>query len=191
MQRRKFLTDATVASTVVATVIGTTTRSLASHPQPALPKKAFTVKAGESRFGERTPFRGVNPNDLKVSGKDTNGTLAMFEYIGKEKTGPTLHVHLDQDEIFYVVEGEYRFQVGTDQFTAKAGDTVFGPRNVPHTWLQLSDAGKLVYLVQPAGTMEAFFTTMSQLSGPPTEEALQAIHRQHGMTVLGPPLKIG
>ncbi len=135
-------------------------------------------------------FGGVNPNDLKVSSKDTNGMLAIFEYVGKEKIGPPLHVHSQQDEIFYILEGEYLFQVGEDKMMVRAGDTVFGPRNVPHTWIQHSDKGKMVYFVQPAGTMEEFFAELGQLKGPPTETQVQKIHQAHGMTVLGPPLSL-
>ncbi len=183
MQRRKFLATTVAASATLGT-------SLAGKPTDNVPSKGFTVKAGEARFGERTPFRGINPNDLKVSAKDTNGMLSVFEYIGKEKAGPTLHVHFDQDEIFYVVEGEYLFQIGNETMTAKPGDTVFGPRAVPHTWIQLTDVGKLVYSVQPAGKMEAFFTRMSQLKGQPTEEEIQKIHLEHGMKIIGPPLSL-
>ncbi len=186
MQRRTFIT-----STVAVTALGASaTHALASPSAIAPPKKPFLVKAGESRFGERTPFRGINPNDLKVSAKDTNGELAIFEYVGKEKAGPPLHVHSDQDETFYVMEGEFLFQVGDDQLTAKAGDTVFGPRTIPHTWTQLSTTGKLLYSVQPAGTMEAFFLVMSQLNHPPTDDEIQKIHQAHGMKVLGPPLSV-
>ena len=184
MQRRKFLSSA-----AAATVLGASaTHSVAGHRKLVPPKKGFTVKAGETRFGERMPFRVVNANDLKVSAKDTNGALSVFEYVGKEKAGPPLHVHLDQDEIFYVVDGEYQFQVGDEKLTAKAGDTVFGPRMVPHTWIQVSDAGKLVYSVQPAGTMEEFFSELNRLKGPPTEAEVQQIHVKHGMKVLGPPI---
>lgn len=186
MQRRKFLTSTLVASTLGPSA----TDSLAGPSKRTPPKKAFTVKAGETRFGERMPFQGVNPNDLKVSAKDTNGMLTVFEYVGKQKVGPPLHLHFDQDEIFYVIEGEYLFQVGQDKLTAKAGDTIFGPRNIPHTWIQLSNAGKLMYLLQPAGTMEEFFSAINQLKGPPTAEQMQKIHQEHGMNVLGPPLSI-
>jgi hypothetical protein len=39
--------------------------------------QSFIVKSGEARFGVHTPFMGVNPNDVKISGKDTNGQLAV------------------------------------------------------------------------------------------------------------------
>jgi quercetin dioxygenase-like cupin family protein len=181
MQRRQFL-----ASTLAApALITATTESAVAAP----PAKPFVVKAGEARFGTHTPYQGINPNDLKISGKDTAGQLAMFDYEGNAKVGPPLHVHETQDEIFYIAAGEYLFQVGDEQFTAKAGDTVFGPRNVPHTWFQLSDKGRIVYLVQPAGQMEAFFLKMNELKGPPSPELAQQLHVEHGMKILGPPLR--
>ncbi|MBO0932477.1 cupin domain-containing protein [Fibrella aquatilis] len=180
MQRRTFL----------ASSLATTSLLAQAAPGKPAPAKPFTVKAGEARFGVHTPFQGVNANDLKVSGKDTGGMLAVFEYMGHQKVGPPLHVHTDQDELFYVVEGEYRFQVGKETFTVKAGDTVFGPRNMPHTWIQLTDVGKLLYQVQPAGKLEDFFLVMNELKGPPTEALIQRIHADHGMTVLGPPLSL-
>lgn len=186
MQRRSFITTA-----LAATALGSSpTVAMAPKSTLEMPGRSFIVKAGEARFGEHTPFRGVHPNDLKVSSKDTNGMLSMFEYVGNDKVGPSLHVHFDQDELFYIIDGEYRFQIGDETLLAKPGDTLFCPRNVPHTWIQLSDKGKLVYLVQPAGNLEAFFTLMNQLKSPPTAEESQAIHLRHGMKVLGPPLSL-
>ncbi|NIJ54590.1 cupin domain-containing protein [Dyadobacter arcticus] len=176
-----------MVSTVALTTVGTSSHSQTTSKAP---EKGFLIKAGETRFGERTPFRVVNANDLKVSSKDTAGSVSVFEYVGKEKMGPPLHIHFNQDEIFYVVEGEYLFQVGSEKMMVKVGDTIFGPRNVPHTWIQMSDTGKLVYLVQPSGTMEQFFSELNQLKGPPSEDQIQKIHMEHGMKVLGPPLSL-
>ena len=153
-------------------------------------KKGFVVRKGEARFGEHTPFKGVNPNDLKISSKDTNGNLSIFEYIGTEKTGPSLHVHFFQDEIFYIAEGEYIFQLDKEKFTLKAGETIFLPRNVPHTWIQTSNTGKLIYFLQPAGKMEEFFSIMSKLQGPPSKDFLEKMHADHGMKTVGPPLTL-
>lgn len=186
MQRRRFVT-----ATAVAAVLGAAAHLVkAATPATGRATKLFVVKAGASRFDERTPFRGVNPNDLKVSGRDTGGALAVFEYVGTQRVGPSLHVHFEQDELFYVVEGEYLFRVGDEEFTVRPGDTVFGPRNVPHSWLQLTDAGKIVYQVQPAGTLEQFFSAVSQLKGPPTAAEMQQLHQAHGMKVVGPPLAL-
>ena len=181
MQRRKFITITSLAL------------STEFNAKATLEKKdsqSFVVKSGDARFGVHTPFMGVNPNDVKISGKDTNGQLAVFEYVGTQKVGPSLHVHFDQDEIFMVVEGEYLFQVGDKKETLKAGDTFFLPRQVPHTWIQLSDLGKLIYFLQPAGKMEEFFMAMNNLKARPTTEEMDKIHAAHGMKVVGPPLSL-
>lgn len=181
MQRRTFLTSAATATAASALAIPATT---SSNPNP------FVVKNGEARFGIHTPFRGINTNDVKISGKDTNGQLAVFEYIGHEKIGPSYHIHMDQDEIFVVIEGEYRFKVGDKVEILKAGDSIFLPKLIPHTWIQLTNYGKLTYMVQPAGKLEEFFLKMNELKGPPTEEEAQKISLAHGMKNVGPPLTL-
>lgn len=182
MERRHFILSSLLATPVIASAnqLRTSTKT----------PNTFTVKAGEARFGVHTPFRGVNPNDLKISKRDTGGSAAMFEYIGTEKTGPSLHIHLKQDEIFYVAEGEFLFQVGDAKSTLTAGDSIFLPRKVPHTWLQLSDRGKLIYWVTPAGKMEDFFLKMNSFTKPPTAEEMHQIHIDYDMRTVGPPLSL-
>lgn len=183
MKRRKFL-----MTSAALTAFGS---DLIAFPsQRTEGEEGFLVKAGEARFGKHTPFRGVNPNDLKISSKDTAGQLSVFEYIGVEKTGPALHIHMEQDEVFYVVEGTFRFQLGEDSFELVAGDTIFLPRNIAHTWIQTSDRGKLIYFLQPAFKMEEFFQTMHDLGRAPTEEEAKKISLNHGMRNVGPPLTL-
>ena len=179
MQRRKFL---------VAT-LATPTLSLSTKPYP-LPvvRKPFTVKAGKDRFNEPILYQGVNPNLVKISAKDSDGQLAVFEYEGLAKIGPPVHMHLHQDEIFYVIEGEYLFQVGDERQSLKAGDSIFLPRNIAHTWLQLSEKGKLIYLLQPAGQLEDFFMKMNTFKRPPTLAEEQQISLVHGVKTIGPPI---
>lgn len=152
--------------------------------------KAFIVDAGKSRFGEEVKFLGVHPNNLKVSSKDTHGQLSVFEYIGTAKVGPMLHVHLEQDEIFMVTEGSYRFVVGNETHVLNAGQTIFLPRQVPHTWIQLTDTGRMIYMLQPAGKMEEFFSLMNSQKTRPTDAEMDQIHAAHGMKVVGPPLSL-
>ena len=151
-------------------------------------KEPFVVDAGKSRFGEVVKFLSVHPNDLKISSKDTDGQLSVFEYTGLGKTGPMLHIHFNQDEIFTILEGEYRFVVGDEIKVLKAGQTIFLPRNIAHTWIQLSERGKMIYFLQPAGKMEEFFSLMNSLKERPTDEEMDRIHAQHDMKVVGPPL---
>ena len=155
--------------------------------------KGFKVNAGEARFGKHFKMKGITINilDTKISGKDTDGDLAVFEQTGLTlKGGPPLHIHPNQDEWFYVIEGEYIFQVGEDKHSLKSGDTIFLPRNVQHAFIQLTEKGKMIVSFIPAGKMESFFElTDSWTSLPPKEEIAKAF-TDHDMKIVGLPLKI-
>ncbi|RAK70218.1 cupin domain-containing protein [Hymenobacter edaphi] len=182
MKRRTFLGAAAVLPWAAAGVPFSLTGE--SSPSP------FVVKAGQNRRNEVLTFRRVNRQDVKVSADDTGQQLSVLQYSGREKVGPPLHIHYHQDEIFYIVEGQYRFVVGTEEFVASTGDTVFLPRNVPHTWIQLTETGKQLYLLQPAGKFEEFLRKLQGLAKPPAAAELRKIHLEHGMKILGPPLQL-
>lgn len=183
MKRKKFLF--TTAASIPALMIGQNVQA----QKTKRPNKGFVVKATESRFNEKTKIGGKSPNDIKVSQKDTNGDLTVFEYTGNEKGGPPLHVHPNQDEIFFIVQGEYLFQVGEDKHNLKAGDTIFLPRTIPHAFAQLTDKGKMFFLFQPSGKMEDFFRAIGNQASTPTPEQGAKIFAAHDMKVVGPPLQ--
>lgn len=183
MQRKDFLTKTLLSLPLIAV-------ATENNAQSKSTKEPFIVDAGKSRFGDSIKFLGVHPNDLKISSKDTDGQLSVFEYTGLGKVGPTLHVHFKQDEIFTVMEGEYRFLVGQETHILKAGQTIFLPRGIPHTWIQLTDKGRMIYLLQPAGKMEEFFTLMNRMKEPPSPQEMDRIHAEHDMKVVGPPLTL-
>ncbi len=182
MKRRKFI--ATTAVSTLAIALGQNLSAKESRTN-----KGFVVKASESRFGEKTLLFGNSPNDIKVSQKDTNGKLSIFEYIGNIKGGPALHIHPYQDEVFFIVQGEYLFQVGEERQNLKAGDTIFLPRGVPHAFAQLTETGKMFFLFQPSGKMEDFFRLIADPTFKPTPEEGAKISLEHGMKVVGPPLQ--
>ncbi len=179
MKRRKFLT-----STLVASASGTMGNQfdLKTNPKP------FVLKKSESRFGEKTKISGGSPNDIKVSSKDTDGQLTVFEYSGVTKGGPPLHIHPNQDEIFYVLEGNFLFQVGDEKHNLSVGETIFLSRNVPHAFAQITERGKMLYFFTPSGKMEDYFRVLGDLKGMPTPEEGAKIFANHDMKVVGPPL---
>lgn len=155
--------------------------------------KGFKINAGEGRLHGHLKLKGVNANvlDLKISGSDTNGGFALFEQTSlTQGKGTPLHVHPNQDEVFYVVEGEYYFKVGDDTFRLTTGDSIFLPRALPHAWTQLSEKGKMTVLFQPAGKMEDFFTAVAALDHEPTPQEMAKMFADNDMKIVGPPLKI-
>jgi len=124
----------------------------------------------------------------------------VFEFTGFSGGPP--HLHHDQDEWIYVVEGEFAFNVGDKRFRLGAGESVFMPRKVAHMWGCVNGKpGKIINAYQPAGKMEEFFR---ELGKPPkdlitaeqmaeksyTEEQVKSLRRlfeAHGMALLPPP----
>lgn len=155
--------------------------------------EGFKIQAGEGRIHGHIKLKGVNSNvlDVKISGSDTDGDLAVFEQTSlSQGKGTPLHLHHTQDEIFYVIEGEYYFQVGDKKFSLAKGDSIFLPRKVPHAWTQVSATGKMTVIMQPAGKLENFFVTVAALDHEPTPKEMEKIFADNEMQVVGPPLKI-
>lgn len=152
----------------------------------------FVTRAGDPRSGKHLKMKGVTLNvlDLKISSRDTDGALTVFEQTGfTPKGGPPLHVHPYQDEYFYILEGEYIFQVGQDRYRLGAGDTIFLPRKIQHAFIQLTERARVLVSYSPAGKMEGFFETTDSWTSPPDAELINKTFADHDMIVTGPPLK--
>jgi mannose-6-phosphate isomerase-like protein (cupin superfamily) len=149
------------------------------------PSSILHVVAGEDRFGEHRGL-GISKIDFKVSAQDG---LFILENTFHQKGGPARHLHYDQDEWFYAVEGKFLIEVGDEQFTLNPGDSLLAPRKVPHVWAYIGDArGRILITFMPAGKMEAFFREVTKANAMPPQDP--ALWRAHGMELLGPPLKI-
>jgi quercetin dioxygenase-like cupin family protein len=146
------------------------------------------VAAGADRFGEHRGL-GISVIDFKVVPSDSSG-LFVLENIFHGKGGPARHLHHNQDESFYVLEGEFHFEVGSEKFTLHPGDALLAPRNVPHVWAYVGEhgRGRILVTFAPAGKMEAFFREVTKANAMPPQDP--ALWRAHGMELLGPPLSV-
>ncbi|MBN1964466.1 MAG: cupin domain-containing protein [Anaerolineae bacterium] len=148
---------------------------------------ARRVVSGVDRFGEQRGL-GISTIDLKVSSLES-GDLFVLENTFHARGGPARHLHYDQDEWFYAVEGEFIFEVGDERIRLAAGDSLFAPRKVPHVWAYVGDArGRVLVVFTPAGKMEAFFRAVTGANAMPPQDP--ALWRAHGMELLGPPLPV-
>ncbi len=156
-------------------------------------RKGIHVPAGKDRHGENDlMIWGLIPLSVKVSTRDTGGGLFVFEHRHMGRGGPPRHVHHEQDEWFYAIEGEFAAEVGDEKFRLRPGDTLFAPQKVPHVWACVGDRpGTMVTAVSPAGTFETFIRDAARLATLPTPEAVAEAFAAHGMTVVGPPLDVG
>jgi quercetin dioxygenase-like cupin family protein len=145
------------------------------------------VAAGEDQFGE---YRGLGVSSIafKVTSQDPSG-LFVLENTFHKKGGPARHLHYNQDEWFYAVEGEFIVEVGAERIRLKPGDSLLAPRKVPHVWAFVGDTqGRILIAFMPAGNMEAFFREVTKANAMPPQDP--ELWRAYGMELLGPPLSI-
>jgi mannose-6-phosphate isomerase-like protein (cupin superfamily) len=155
--------------------------------------RAPYVPAGGSRFRKQHAIRYARTLiDIKVSALDTDGGgLSVAEITSLNKGGPVRHLHHEQDEWFYVVEGEHVIEVGEERYELGAGDSLLGPRRVAHAWAYVGEGtGRLIAALQPAGEIEEFFEDLAKLGSTPGREALRRVFDSHGLELVGPPLSI-
>jgi mannose-6-phosphate isomerase-like protein (cupin superfamily) len=153
-------------------------------------QQGLYVEGGRDRFQDELKIWGVIPLQVKVSTTDSDGRLFLFEHKDMSKGGPPRHLHFEQDEWFYAIEGEFAFEVGDDSFTLRPGDSLFAPRMIPHVWANLDDRGTLLLGVQPAGSLESFFRAECEKSTPPPPDEAARMFEAHGMRIVGPPLDV-
>ncbi|UWZ82209.1 cupin domain-containing protein [Occallatibacter riparius] len=160
MRRRSFLRAAAAAAPAAAlsnlmahsafagqvTASGGAAAGLELHP----------VSAGEDRFGALHSL-GFSELAFKVGTQETAGNLFMIEHRNLVPGGPPLHMHLNQEEWFYVMEGQVAFIVGEKRLTLQPGESILAPRRVPHTFSSVVPASHMLIGFAPAGKMEAYF----------------------------------
>jgi quercetin dioxygenase-like cupin family protein len=133
---------------------------------------------------------------VKATAATTGGRVAVFELLANAGSGSPLHVHHNEDEWFYVTEGELTFWVGGQVIKASTGAFVYGPRDIPHTFLVNSPQARYLLVTEPGG-FENFMREMSQPAltkappPPPTEPPdmglIVATAAKYGIEILGPP----
>jgi mannose-6-phosphate isomerase-like protein (cupin superfamily) len=136
---------------------------------------------------------------VAVSHDDSEDGVSVIESVMPRGDSPPLHVHHAEDEIWHIQEGEFRFRIGDRDVTAGPGDTVLGPRGIPHTYRIESERGRCL-VITSGGDFERFVRAFSRPaetdglpapSGPPTPEAAEALGAaamEYGIELVGPPL---
>jgi mannose-6-phosphate isomerase-like protein (cupin superfamily) len=88
---------------------------------------------------------------VKAGGEDTRGQLAILEIRTPRDYGPPPHVHADEEEVFYVLEGKVEVMSGDQQFLAGPGSLVLTPRGTLHTFHVTDEGpGKMLIITAPA-----------------------------------------
>jgi quercetin dioxygenase-like cupin family protein len=154
-------------------------------PTPAS-SAAHVIGSGQDRFAQPHSL-GFSTILFKVASRDSNGELFVIEHKNLLKGGPPVHYHLHQEEWFYVIEGEVLFQVGSERKLLRGGESVLGPRMIPHGFCAVGEKpAHMIITFTPAGKMEEFFRAVAVPNGPKMDAE---VFRRYDMRYVGPPLK--
>lgn len=136
--------------------------------------------------GRKFPWIGVEFS-FPLGPENSSGLVDAVVPSGE---GPPIHVHSREDEIFYLLEGTYEFYLDGETFTRAAGEAVFLPRNVPHTFRVVSKTpGRNLTIITPGG-FEKFFIECSEraLTIPQHMAEVKELAAGYGLRFVGPPL---
>jgi quercetin dioxygenase-like cupin family protein len=139
-----------------------------------------------------TPAEGKMMNILghtatiKLGRGETNGDYYVFEVVSPPGLGIPPHVHQHEDEVIYILEGEYAIVLGDEVCTATAGATLHFPRGTPHGFQNVgATPGKTLWHVTPGANFEPFFDELGALpASPPDLAYVAALFGRYGMDIL-------
>jgi mannose-6-phosphate isomerase-like protein (cupin superfamily) len=111
---------------------------------------------------------------IKATKGQTGGRYTLVEILAPDGYGSVLHVHHQEDEGFWILEGELTFYVGDQTINAHPGSFLFGPKDIPHSFTVDSGPARLLFILSPAG-FEDLVRDMGEparsLTVPPQPEA--------------------
>ena len=132
---------------------------------------------------------------IKISAEETAGQYSLIEVEAPAGVGSPWHVHPDEDEWFYVREGEFELYVGDAHLTLTAGGFAFGPKGVPHTFFGGPGGGTMFVGCGPKfeGLLREIADPATEHvlppppEGPPDMDLLLPIAERWAYNILGPP----
>jgi quercetin dioxygenase-like cupin family protein len=137
---------------------------------------------------------------VRLSQSEGEDGVSILDHRVPAGDSPPLHVHRTEDEVFQILEGEFRLKLGEQEQRAGPGSILLARKGVPHTYRAESPEGGRFLTVTVRGDFERFVRAMGrpaqgpglpEPAGPPTPEAIQALTTaaaQYGIEMVGPPL---
>lgn len=128
---------------------------------------------------------------ILISTKDTMGAFSLIHGYEIRGLEPPPHTHSREDESFYLIDGEIDYSVGGEVINATAGDWIFLPRNIQHSFQVRSEIAEVLIHLSPGG-FEDYFIEMSEPAktmaipprpqGPPDVQKIVETATRYGIT---------
>jgi len=161
----------------------------------------MTFMSNPSKPSATTPLMWFGNTLVTIRVASTTGSDGMccIEHWMPYGESPPLHVHRNEDEMFHIISGTLRFEIGGRTSFAHAGDTVLAPMGISHSFRVESVDGAHVLTITSGSDFETMLKAASRpalVEDLPTEAQpdaetiarLGALCAQNGIDLVGPPL---
>src|SRR5215207_4956563 len=126
--------------------------------------RSYVILPGE---GEELHALGLTAIE-KIRSADTGGTCYAFEVISPAGFGIPPHVHSHEDEVLYVIEGEYEIFLGGETLRAGPGSVLNFTRGTAHGFQGVGTMNRALHMATPGTSFEQFLHQLFSLTpGPP------------------------
>lgn len=128
-----------------------------------------------------------------LSTDQTGGAMSIIDSVSPVNSGPPLHVHDGEDEIFYILSGEMEVYLDGKLTVAGPGSAIFLPRGVEHSFRVIGENPCRHLVILTPGGFEGFFSEMAQAQCriPEDMEKVVSTAQTYNLSFTGPPLGAG
>lgn len=157
-------------------------------------REAFHLGPGEGRSVWSLGGRFT----VKLDGEAADGQFSVVEAVAFRSTEPPQHVHRNEDEAWYILDGAMTFYVGDQVIPATTGSFAFAPRGLPHAFTVDVEPTRVLVFASPSG-FEHFALEVGEPAtsdeppadlAVPAPEVLGPIGHRYGIEIVGPPIRI-
>ncbi len=136
------------------------------------------------RDGEIIGVAGEPTDRIMLTAEETGGRLSVVEhYLPPRALAAPLHIHTEEDEYSFVLEGRLGALLGDEEVFGEVGDFVFKPRGQWHTFWNASDEPtRILELISPGG-LEKLFRELGNMGAEPDPEAMAELAGRFGAKV--------
>ena len=136
----------------------------------------------------------------KATNDETGGSFGIAEHLVTPACNPPMHVHTDEEESMYVLDGELELEVDGEIQVVRAGSFALTPRGARHTYRVLTETARVLVITSSlsGATNGGFEDFIRQIGSPasarvlpepqaPDPVVLTTVAADHGITILPPP----
>jgi len=121
--------------------------------------------------------------DMKVllTTEDTAGAMSVIMAWHKPGEGPPDHLHFDQEEIFFIVDGRYELTIDGHTSINGSGTLVFVPRNTVHRFKNVGETPACMLDWTLPGGQDRYFKKISEFAagGSFTGDKLAELNKEY------------